>query len=121
MVDTWSGPLGKNDGQENEGILDPAQAMGITTQQVDPVAGPQVVGGAASGQGRPPLEAMDGDRTFHLVIVANFMPFREYQPDGFKPVVFHERGRPGGSRSLSRGRAVYGHIRIALNTNIMFI
>jgi len=63
--------------------------MGIVAQQVEPVAGPQIVGGAADGEGGPPLLAMDRDRTFDLVVMANLVPLREHQPDGLERIVLH--------------------------------
>ena len=70
----WSCPLGEHDGQEHQGIFDPAQGMGIVAQQVEPVAGRQVVGFATDGEGGPPLEAMNRDRTLNLVVVADLAP-----------------------------------------------
>ena len=65
--------------------------MGILAQEVEPVAGPQIVGGAADGEGGPPLQAMDRDRTFDLVVVANLVPLSSRFVD-----LEGVRERPGG-------------------------
>ena len=90
----WSCPLGEHDGQEHQGIFDPAQGMGIVAQQVEPVAGRQVVGYATDGEGGPPLQAMDRDRTLDLVVVADLAPLGG--TSGW-PQMYRSspRGRPG--------------------------